>query len=49
MQLLCITVPVAHKEIAYEGEQQQENCEVQLELLVLIFVSKSDNKETYGT
>lgn len=36
------TVPVVHKEIAYEGEQQQDDCGVQLELLIFVFVGKSD-------
>lgn len=34
-------IPVVHKEIAYEGEQQQDDGGVQLELLIFIFVGKS--------
>lgn len=38
-----LSIPVAHKEIAYAGEQQQYDCETQLELLIFVFVGKSDN------
>lgn len=42
---MLLTVPVAHKEIANKGEQQQDDCEAQLELLIFIFVSKPDKEE----
>lgn len=37
--------PVAHKEGAEEGEEQQEDGEEHLELLVLVFVGKSVRAE----
>lgn len=39
-------VPVVHKEIAYEGQQQQDDRGVQLELLIFVFVGKSDKSVT---
>lgn len=40
-------IPVAHKEIAYAGKEQQDDCGAQLERLVFIFVGKSDKDVTY--
>lgn len=36
------TVPVANKTIAYKGEQQQDDSQVQLKLLIFVFVGKPD-------
>lgn len=38
------TVPVAHKTIAYKGEQQQDDSKVELKLLIFIFVGKPDKE-----
>lgn len=37
-------LPVVHKEIACKGKQQQDDSEVQLELLIFVFVGKSGHE-----
>lgn len=45
LHMMC-AVPVVYKEVAYEGEKQQDDCGVQLELLIFVFVGKSDKDMT---
>lgn len=42
MQHMLCDVPVVDKEIAYEGQQQQDDGGVQLEPLIFIFIGESD-------